>query len=79
MKYNCNGVSGEGPGVQPAHDPVGHGEDEGVPGGPRDAARPHVPHRQGLPDLPRPAPHLAPEHGQQAQRGTNTPSICVTV
>lgn len=34
---------GAGPDVQPAHDPDGHGQDEGAPGGPRDAHRPHVP------------------------------------
>ncbi len=31
-----------GPGVQPAHDPLGHGQDEGIPGRPRDAHGPHV-------------------------------------
>ena len=60
---------GARPGVQPAHDPVGHGEDEGVPGGSGNATRPHVPHRQGLPDLARPQAHVATEHGGQTQRG----------
>lgn len=34
--------AGPGPDVQPAHDPDRHGEDEGAPGGPGNAHRPHV-------------------------------------
>lgn len=60
---------GKGSSVQPAHDPVGHGEDEGVPGGPRDAAGPDAPHRARLPAQPRPAPHVAQQHGAEAYGG----------
>ena len=56
-------------GVQPTHDPLGHCQDEGLPGGPRDAARLDVSHRQGLPELPGPAAHMAAEHGGQTQWG----------
>ena len=38
---------GSGPHVQPAHDPDRHSEDEGTPGGPRDAHGPHVQVREG--------------------------------
>ena len=60
---------GTRPGLQPAHDPVRYSQDEGVPGGSRDAHGSDVPHRQGLPELPRPAPHLAADHGGKTQRG----------
>ena len=61
--------SGPGSRLQPAHDPVRHRQDEGVSGGSGDAHGSDVPHRQGLPELTRPAPHLATDNGGQTQRG----------
>ncbi len=54
---------GSRPGVQPSHDPVGHREDEGVPGRSRDASGSDVQDCQGIPELARSQTHLAPEHG----------------
>lgn len=69
-KYNIKySIAGEGPGVQPAHDPERHGEDEGVPARPRDAAGPDAPHRARLPAQPRPSAHLAQQHGPEAYGG----------
>lgn len=48
------------------------GEDEGIPRGPGDAAGSHVPHRQGLPELPGPAANVARQHGAEAY-GTGQP------
>ena len=61
--------TGSRPRLQPSHDPVGHGEDEGVPAGSGDADGSDVPDREGLPELARPEAHLAAEHGRQAQHG----------
>ena len=41
----CTTFLGPRSGDQPAHDPVGHGQDEGVPGRSRDAHGPHVQNR----------------------------------
>ena len=60
-------ISGARLGLQPAHDPVRHSEDEGVQRWPRDAHGPDVPDCQRLPDLPRPEAHLVGKHGNQAQ------------
>ncbi|GAB1293953.1 Dedicator of cytokinesis protein 6 [Apodemus speciosus] len=68
LTYAEEDVLGSGPHVQPAHDPDRHGEDEGAPGGPRDAHGPHVQNCPGIPRLSRPAADVAAEHGWQACR-----------
>jgi hypothetical protein len=40
--FHPRSFSGSRTGVQPAHDSIGHGQDEGVRGRPRDAHGPHV-------------------------------------
>lgn len=62
-------IAGEGSGIQLAHDPVRHGQDEGVPGGPGNAAGPDVQSGARLPAQPGPAAHLAQQHGTEAYGG----------
>ena len=62
-------VVGPGPGLQSSHDPVGHSQDEGVPGRSGDDHGSHVPDRQGIPELSGSTAHVAPDDGWQAQRG----------
>lgn len=48
------------------------GENEGVPRGPGDVARSHVPHRQRLPEFPGPATDVARQYGAKTH-GTRQP------
>ena len=57
---------GAGPGLQSSHDPVGHSQDEGVPGRSGDDHGSHVPDRQGIPELSGSTAHVAPDDGWEA-------------
>lgn len=65
---------GPGPHVQPAHDPDRHSEDEGTPGGPRDAHGPHVQVRAGV----RPERGVPGEQAAEGHRRTDR-QTCVSV